>query len=80
MNRKSRPRARLLKLSCLALPIVLAGCSNAEKAPLAVTVVDNSCKAYGTITWSVDDTPETSTAVRRHNRTYAELCPKAPSR
>jgi len=67
--------SRLLKLSCLLALIALSGCASAQQAPPAVTVVDN-CKAFKVITWSVDDTPQTSSSVRRHNRTFSELCSK----
>ncbi len=68
--------SRLLKLSLLCLLIGLSGCASAPPAPPVVQVVDNSCKAFRYLSWDVDDTVETSTQVRRHNRTYAELCKK----
>ena len=76
MMNGSNKRGALRKLSCLPLLIGLSACGSAEKVQPAVTVADNSCKAFGQITWSPDDTAVTSTQVRRHNRTYAELCPK----
>lgn len=60
----------------ILLPIALNACGSAEKAPPAVTVVNSGCKDFRQITWSVDDTLKTSTDIRRHNRKYAELCPK----
>ena len=71
----SRP-SPLLKLSPLYLLIVLSGCASAPPPPPAVTVIDNSCKAFKALSWSVDDTPVTSSQIRRHNRTHAELCKK----
>ena len=77
MTRTSRrPGAPRIVLAAL-LPIALSGCGSASKAPLAVTVLDNGCGAFRTMSWSVDDTRETSTQVRQHNATYAVLCPKA---
>jgi len=43
---------------------------------VTVKVVDNSCKAFGRLTWSVDDTVETATEIRRHNARFVKLCPK----
>jgi hypothetical protein len=57
--------------------ITLGGCNNAGKVPPAVTVKQTGCEDFAQITWSTRDTPETSTQVRRHNRTHAELCPSA---
>jgi hypothetical protein len=41
-----------------------------------VSVVDNSCEAFRQLSWSVQDTKETSTEIRQHNAKYAALCPK----
>lgn len=67
-------RAALLTLSLLALPSALSGCASASKVPPVVTVESSGCRDFSQITWSADDTPETSTQVRRHNRVHAELC------
>lgn len=69
-------RLQLLRVSPILLPIWLSACGSASNPLPVVTVVDNSCKAFRQLTWSVDDTPKTSSAVRRHNRKYAELCSK----
>lgn len=69
--------SRLLKLSPLCLLIGLSGCASAPPAPPAVTVVDN-CKAFRSLTWSVDDTPDTSSQIKRHNRTFSALCKPKP--
>ena len=76
MTPRLSPLWTLAKLSPLLLPLLLTGCESAGSPPPAVTVVDNSCAAFGQITWSVEDTAETSTQIRRHNRVYSELCPK----
>jgi hypothetical protein len=68
--------SRLLKLSPLFLLIALSACASAPLAPPVVQVADSSCKAFRTITWDLDDTPETSSQVRRHNRTLSEICRK----
>ncbi len=78
MMRKSKPLLRLLHMSSLCLLTGLAGCSSAEKAPLAVTVANDGCKAFKQMMWSVDDTAETATEIRRHNRTHSELCKAKP--
>jgi hypothetical protein len=78
MMKPSPRRFALLKPSCLLLTLLLPACSSAEKAPPVVTVVDPSCFAFGQISWSVRDTPETSTQIRKHNRIYADLCPRKP--
>lgn len=74
MTRKSKLLSKLLHMSSLCLLTVLSACASAAKAPLAVTVASDGCKAFKQLSWSVDDTPQTATEIRRHNRTYAELC------
>jgi hypothetical protein len=39
-------------------------------------VVDNSCKVFERLTWSVDDSLDTASQVRRHNAKFAKLCLK----
>lgn len=56
--------------------ITLSGCASAQPPQPVVTVKQTACEDFGQITWSTRDTAETSTQVRRHNRTYAELCPR----
>ena len=65
-----------LKLCLLLLPIALSACESASKAPPVVSVVDNSCRAFRQLSWSVRDTKETSTQIRQHNATHAALCAK----
>lgn len=62
----------------IALTSVLTACASEPKEPPLVVahVVDNSCKAFGKISWSVNDTPETATEVRQHNARYNRLCQK----
>ena len=69
-------RARPLKLLAPLLTIPLVACENAPKAPPVVSVVDNSCQAFRQLSWSVEDTKETSTEIRQHNAKYTALCPK----
>lgn len=61
---------------CIALG--LPACSSVEPpAPIVVTtVVDNSCKVFKRVSWSVSDTPETATEVRQHNARFDRLCGK----
>jgi hypothetical protein len=39
-------------------------------------IVDSGCSVFRQITWSVDDTIDTASQVRRHNARFAKLCPK----
>lgn len=70
--------SRLLKLSFLCLPIALTACASAPPPPPVVQVVDSGCKAFTYLSWDVDDTVQTATEIRRHNKKYATLCPKKP--
>lgn len=73
-----RPAAPLIPF-CLLLAMLPCGCAPAPQAQPAATVTappDSSCSAFRQLSWSVRDTTETSTEVRRHNQTYAALCPK----
>ena len=67
----------LPKVSSLVGLLFFAGCSSQpQTTPPVVTVVDNSCKAFKQLSWSVDDTPESATGIRRHNAIHAKLCSK----
>lgn len=67
-----------LKASLILLPILTSACGSAQPAPLVeIKTVDSSCKVFRQITWSVEDSIETSSQVRRHNRKHAELCKQA---
>jgi hypothetical protein len=79
MQSYSLRRARPLKLFLPLLTIALCACESASKVQPVVTVVDNSCAAFRQLSWSVQDTRETSTQVRQHNARYAALCPKPAS-
>ena len=68
----------LSKLRKLLLVLVAAmlctGCATAIP-PVAVTVrSDVSCRAFGTVSWSPEDTVTTIHGVRRHNASYARIC------
>jgi hypothetical protein len=60
-----------MKLAALGLAaVVLGGCAT---APVTVTG-DSYCRISKKIRWSVEDTPETITAIRRENAKHRRVC------
>lgn len=78
MMQKSKPLSKLLRMSSLCLLTGLSACASASSPPPVVQVVDSGCKAFTYLSWDVDDTVQTATEIRRHNKKYATLCPKKP--
>lgn len=69
MMARSEKVLRWLLLAGVIIGIwLLAGCSKSE--PVVRVVEVPSSKPYRFIRWSRTDSPETVTAVKRHNRTH----------
>lgn len=73
MTGKWRGRAKPLTASLLLLSglTILNGCAD-PTPPVEVSI--KGCKAFDKITWSTRDSRKTIDGVRRHNKTYGELC------
>lgn len=76
MIERLTPPARLLRLLPLFLPPALTACASVPPPQPAVSVAADGCRAFKQLSWSVDDTTDTATNIRRHNAAYARLCGK----
>lgn len=78
MRPTPRPMPSSLRASrkplLLALPLMLSlmGCSLTPT--VATRYIDTSCQSFTIIHYSKDDTGETQTQVRAHNRAWHALC------
>lgn len=68
-SRNASRRLPLLVLMLMSLP--MAGCATLGSA---TRYLDTSCEAFRPITYSSQDTSETVSEVRAHNRVYDRLC------
>ena len=63
----------LPKLLLLGTMLTLSACTTTHTTGI---VIDTSCSAFKPITYSAsEDTPETVSEVRAHNRAFTALCP-----